>query len=79
MVSVIKLILNFEKCHVMSFTKKRSTITWFYVLFDLNISCAYGVVDLSFKCNNCLDAGAHIDVICRKAFEMLGFIKKLVF
>jgi hypothetical protein len=73
------LTLNFDKCYVMSFAKKRSAITWSYELFHSEILRVDTVVDLGFKFNSSLDPEPHINMICCKAYKILGFIKRLAY
>jgi len=56
---------------------KRSFMKWLYELSNSTISRVDTIVDLGFKFNDCLIPGPHIDMICCKAYRMLGFIKRL--
>jgi len=71
------LILNLNMSHIMSFTRKHSVIILFYRLNNTEISRVETIVDLGFKFNSSLDPGPHINMICCKAYKMLGFLKIL--
>ncbi|CAI6354179.1 unnamed protein product [Macrosiphum euphorbiae] len=61
----------------MSFTRKHVVINWSYSLNNSVISRVEMIVDLGFKVNSSLDPGPHINMICCKAYKMLGFLKRL--
>ena len=72
-----KLTLNYAKCSMISFTKKRTTITFPY-RFDkrTTISRTHCVKDLGVFLTSKLHWGIHINHIVTKAFKMLGFVKR---
>lgn len=72
------LSLNISKCKVMSFSRSKSPIMHSYFVNDSIINRVYDtVLDLGFKFNSSLDPRPHIDMICCKAFKVLGFIMRL--
>jgi len=60
----------------MSFSRKCSSIKWPYELSSI-ISRVDFILYLGFEFNNCLIHGPHIDMICCKAYGLLGSIKRL--
>lgn len=70
------LQLNSDKCSVITFTKKRSYITYEYKLNTNIVTRVSTVRDLGITFDRKLKFDEHIDGVVRRAYRMLGFIKR---
>lgn len=69
-----KLILNAEKCFVVSFTRKLSPIYGSYMIDDKMVCRAKSVKDLGILFDETLTFNQHIHNIQLSAYKLLGFI-----
>ena len=70
------LFLNTEKCHAISFTKKRNTITYNYSINSTKVSRVNVISDLGVIFTSHFSFKVHIFSICNKARRMWGFIRR---
>ena len=70
------LMLNASKCHVVSFTRKKTTIDYDYVIGDTKLNKKQTVKDLGVTFDNKIKFSQHINNICSRAMRALGFVKR---
>lgn len=69
------LVLNIEKCAIMTFTKRTTTaITYNYNIDNQLLSKKESMRDLGVVYDKKLSFSSHIDKICKKGRQMCGFI-----
>lgn len=69
------LVLNIEKCAIMTFTKRTTTaITYNYNIDNQLLSKKESMRDLGVVYDKKLSLSSHIDKICKKGRQMCGFI-----
>jgi hypothetical protein len=68
--------LNHDKCQVVSFTNKRTTLLFPYSLGGHVLERVREVVDLGVSFSSDLSFNPHLDQACNKASRMLGFMKR---
>ncbi|GBM09319.1 hypothetical protein AVEN_135050-1 [Araneus ventricosus] len=73
---VNKLLLNVEKCSILSFTRKSQPIFYSYQITDILLRRSKSVTDLVVTFDTRLDFTQYIDNIVSKAYTTLGFIKR---
>lgn len=72
-----RLPLNTNKCKIMSFTRQRQPITAHYHIDGEDIERVTEFKDLGLNLDTKLDFKRHIEIICSKAYALLGFIKRI--
>ena len=70
------LELNINKCHVISYSRKHSTIDYTYSLGQQNVSRSDKIKDLGVILDSKMTFTEHFNVIIHKANNMLCFIKR---
>lgn len=70
------MILNTEKCKVISFNKTNNRINSKYTLNDFELETVSSITDLGVIFNSNLDFRDHYSHIVNKAIKQLGFIKR---
>lgn len=73
---VNQLHLNFDKCKIISFTRKKSPIIFYYKIGNIPLHRVSEVIDLGVTLDAELNFRSHISVIISKANRMLGFVKR---
>ena len=69
------LVLNVDKCAVMTFTKRTSTaISFNYNIANKTLKRNDSIRDLGVQIDKKLNYAKHIETICRKGKQMVGFI-----
>ena len=71
-----KLNLNLDKCQIISFTNKKSSIKLVYRIGRVPIKRVSAVRDLGIYLTSNLSFNTHINLIVNQAFKMLGFLKR---
>lgn len=71
------LFLNVAKCSCISFSRKKSTITFNYSLNDELLKRVTVVKDLGVLLDNKLILSSHIEDITVRAYRLLGFILRV--
>jgi Reverse transcriptase (RNA-dependent DNA polymerase) len=71
-----KLNLNIDKCHSISFTRKKTKIEFTYNLDNKNLDKVSKILDLGILLDDKLTFKAHYDMIISKAKGLLGFVKR---
>lgn len=71
------LFLNPEKCLVISFSRKRTTINFKYDLCNKELTRVNQIRDLGVIIDSKLTFVPHIDNILNKSFKQLGFILRV--
>ena len=71
-----KLKLNVGKCNVITFSNKKKLITYNYSIADSPLVRVHSIKDLGILLSSQMSFSTHIDSIVRKAFRMMGFIKR---
>jgi len=74
--SINKLILNVDKCKVITFSRKKRTIHFDYLLNGSKLSRVAQILDLGILLDEGLFFSPHYEVLIGKANQMLGFIKR---
>ena len=70
--------LNTDKCYFMNFTIKRANdIVYDYFIGDTLLKRTYEMKDLGIYFTPNLNFSVHINYICRKSFQMIGFLKRV--
>jgi hypothetical protein len=72
----VGLTLNINKCHIMTFSRKRQPIFHPYLLSDTMLERVFAVKDLGFHLTPSLSFQNHINITIGKALKVLGFIKR---
>jgi hypothetical protein len=70
------LILNANKCQKVSFSRKKSVISFDYSINNIYIDNLNSIKDLGVIFDSVFTFNDHIHFICQKASSMLGFIKR---
>lgn len=70
------LTLNINKCHSITFSRKKSDIPFVYKLNNTCLTKIDFVKDLGVICDSQLNFGLHIDHMVNKANSVMGFIKR---
>ena len=71
--------LNLQKCFFINFSLKRSLdITFDYVLSDSILHSVTEIKDLGVIFSSTLSFTSHVNMITKKAYRMLGFIKRIM-
>jgi Reverse transcriptase (RNA-dependent DNA polymerase) len=71
-----KLKLNIEKCHSISFSRKKHKKDFVYNISNQNLDKASKIRDLGIILDDKLTFKNHCDMITNKAKSLLGFIKR---
>lgn len=71
-----KLVLNINKCKIISYFRIRSPVIYQYCLLNRIIDRVEYISDLGVIFSSDATFNRHIDCITAKAFTMLGFIKR---
>ncbi|CAG9795435.1 unnamed protein product [Diatraea saccharalis] len=72
-----KLFLNADKCRIISFSRKLSTITYPYKINNMELVRVDSIRDLGIIVDSKLSFKAHYDQIVKRAFRTLGFIIRI--
>ncbi|KAG7308425.1 hypothetical protein JYU34_005625 [Plutella xylostella] len=72
-----KLQLAYEKCQQISFTRKRIKTNYTYNIGGVNVNKVSIVRDLGVMFDEKLTFNEHIEHICKKAYQMLGFVLRI--
>ena len=70
------LLLNTDKCHVISFSKKKNDIIYNYCINSTNISRVNTISDLGVIFASQFNFKLHLFNICKNARGMWGFIRR---
>lgn len=68
--------LNLSKTHIMSISRRSSTIHWNYTLGLNPVTRTTSVKDLGVTYDCSLDFSPHIYDICARSFRLIGFLKR---
>ncbi|KAL1448049.1 hypothetical protein WDU94_000025 [Cyamophila willieti] len=71
-----RMVLNIDKCKIMSFTKKRSTSTFNYTINNTTVPRVNKMRDLGVILESNLSFNEHYETIKNKSFRALGFINR---
>lgn len=71
------LFLALDKCKVISFTKKRNRVMYDYRINSNVLSRVSVIRDLGVTFDEKLIFDQHIDSVCGKAYQMLGFVLRV--
>jgi Reverse transcriptase (RNA-dependent DNA polymerase) len=71
-----KLNLNVNKCHSISFTRRRNKINFVYNLENKNLDAVSKIRDLGILFDDKLTFKPHCDIVINRAKGLLGFIKR---
>jgi len=71
-----RLSLNVEKCHSISFSRKKNKIDFVYNLDNKNLDVVNKIRDLGILFDEKMTFKLHCDMIINKAKGLLGFIKR---
>jgi hypothetical protein len=71
-----KLNLNVDKCHSISFTRKKTKINFTYNLENINLDKVSKISDLGILLDDKLTFKSHCDMTISKAKGLLGFVKR---
>ncbi|KAI5692916.1 hypothetical protein M8J75_000108 [Diaphorina citri] len=71
-----RMVLNIEKCKIISFTKKKSTSTFNYTINHTTVPRENKVKDLGVILESDLSLNQHYEAIKNKALRALGFINR---
>ncbi|KAL0839920.1 hypothetical protein ABMA28_016536 [Loxostege sticticalis] len=71
-----KLQLSVNKCHYISFTKKKNVTHFNYQLCNTPLNKVSDVRDLGIQLDSKLQLNIHIDNIIKKAYRMYGFVMR---
>ena len=69
-----RMVLNASKCSVMTFTRKRSTISFNYNVSNSSLSRSSSIKDLGVVMDCKLSFNEHISYVVSKASKVLGFV-----
>lgn len=69
--------LNIEKCQIMRFYRSNNPIIFNYSLLGVKLPTVEAVRDLGVTLDSKLTFIPHINKICNKALQMLGFVKRV--
>ena len=73
-----RMELNTDKCYFMNFTLKRANdVVADYFIGDTLLTRTYEMKDLGVYFTPNLNFNVHINYICRKSFQMIGFLKRV--
>ena len=72
-----QLILNTNKCNVITFTRKHHPIIYDYKIANNNLTRVTNIRDLGITLDSKLHFNLHIDNIVAKAFKQLGLILRI--
>ena len=72
-----QLYLNVDKCSVISFTRKRTTIDFEYMLDGVSLKRLQVVRDLGVLMDVKLSFSKHVESIIAKSYSMLGLVMRL--
>lgn len=70
------LMLNIDKCHIMTFTRQRNPISYPYSLNDIPLQRVSLFKDLGIYYTPSLNFDHHINATVSKALKVMGFIKR---
>jgi len=73
---LLNLPLNLDKCHSMTFCRKRSPILHSYYLGSSPFLRVHLIKDLGFYLSPTLSFKHHLNVTIEKSVKILGFIKR---
>lgn len=71
------LCLNVDKCNIMSFTWKRSTIESVYMIQGVVLTRLHVMRDLGVLMDKKLTFSKHVEHIIAKSYSMLGFLMRI--
>jgi len=71
-----KLLLNFEKCQTITFTRNVNVVKFEYNINKNKLKSVNTIKDLGVILDSKFVFDAHIDCICRRARKMLGFLMR---
>lgn len=71
------MFLNVDKCHIMTFHRISNPITYDYQINSSSLSRVHSVKDLGVHFLPNLSFNLHIDKICNKSYQLLGFIYRI--
>lgn len=68
--------LNIEKCKLMSFTRKRTTLNRTYLLGEVNISRTSSGKYLGIHLTSYISWTTHVNIVTGNATRTLGYLKR---
>ena len=68
--------LNLAKCHVVSFTRRRSRISSIYQVGSTWTGRVNQVIDLGVFLTEKMDMNAHVNLVVSRALSVLGIVKR---
>ena len=71
-----ELFLNVQKCNVISFTRRRSKITFDYSIDNIALNRVKLIKDLGVLLDEKLTFSKHVEYVIAKSYSMLGFLMR---
>ena len=71
-----KLLLNINKCSILSYSRKSQTLIYFYHINNFPLHRSDSITDLGVTFDVKLDFSLHTNMIISKAYKKLGFLKR---
>ena len=71
-----KMSFNIGKCHIMHVTRNRKPIKAIYTLHNQPLSVVDQACYLGVEISSSLNWSPHVNKICSKASQSLGFLKR---
>jgi len=69
-----RLELNIEKCACVIYSRKKVSINYEYKLENVRVLRCESIKDLGVTFDNKLTFNEHVQIICKKAYQLLGFV-----